>query len=236
MSAVYVVIVTNMLSEVEVCETYAGAHAALGRAFHLASARAANPNFVNASPEEEKLEDGTVRWAFLDTNKAFVGVFFKHIEAGLNSRNTRSDAVQAVPVQSDTCDCGHDHFADESEEDEPVPTLSELNQMVSSLDFEDLPAGWFYDGKPARMKDLKANPGLIKDPAYDLSDDEKTALIVARISKRCKIYKMVDGFSEVMGRAIDAVKEKSPLGLHIRDTEINFLHDYREEILDDLPF
>lgn len=248
MSAVYVVIVTNMLSEVEVCEVYAGVQSALGRAFHLATAHAGNPTFVNASPEEEKLEDGTVRWAFLDTNKVFVGVLFKHIEASMNARNTRLDAVKAAPTVPAFNPPAHINYIDdgyqghsidvEFDEPEPTPTLNELNQIVSksTLDFDDMPAGWFLDGRPARMKDLKANPASIKDFAYELTEDEEWALIIARITKRCKIYKMVNGFTEVMEKAIEELKNKTPVGLEIRNTEIDFLSDYREDLLNGSSF
>ena len=252
MSAVYVVIVSNMLSEVEVCEVYAGVQSALGRAFHLATARAGNPTFVNASPEEERLEDGTVRWAFLDTNKVFVGVLFKHIEAGLNARNTRLDAVKAVPTvpafspqPALVLDGYQSHYHDdqmsidvEFDEPEPVPTLNELNQMVSqsTLDFDDMPAGWFYDGRPARMKDMKKSPELVKDHVDELNEDEKWALIIARISKRCKIYKQINGFTEIMEMAIEALKNKTPVGLQIRNTELEFLDDYRQDLVNTVTF
>ncbi len=218
MSSVYAVVVTSNINDclyVDAVEAYAGAQAALGSALRWAAKKTNNITFVDTSPEEEKMEDGSIRWIFLDTSKHFVGVIFTRIETALPAQNTRLDAVRSMPVVS-------------------VPVVpAPPAPPVYSLDDDTLPAGWFHDGKPARMKDLKEDPEGIK-PIWDLNEEEKWALVIARVTKHLQFVQKSSGFTMVIEGALATLKARTPVGVSIRDKELAWLDDYLENLISSL--
>lgn len=80
MSAYVVNVVTNQ-AELVVCELYASYSLASSRALALARACAvSNPLWVNPNAPEEKMEDGSIRWIYLETSRFLVTVSFKHVK------------------------------------------------------------------------------------------------------------------------------------------------------------
>jgi hypothetical protein len=83
MSGAYVVVAIAH-NKLEVLETYAGVQSALGRAWNLATSRHdLSVDEANASPPEDRMPDGSVRWVVLQNAHAFVGVFYKKIQTSL---------------------------------------------------------------------------------------------------------------------------------------------------------
>lgn len=91
MSAYVVTVVTNQ-AELVVCELYASYSLASSRALTLARACAVNnPAWVNPNAPEEKLDDGSVRWTFLETSKFLVTIHFKHVKDYIPTSNQLED-------------------------------------------------------------------------------------------------------------------------------------------------
>ncbi len=213
MSHVYMVVATKD-SEVEVCEAYAGVQSALGRGFQLASDKAGpgRTDLFIASPKEETLLDGTIRWVFMDTNKQSVAVFYREIATSLLSQK------------------------------DPMNVLSGFTQTVApppppAYDIEDrsLPVGWFYDGKPALMADMQDRPWDVKDPLNDLTDNQKWALTIARVKKSPgyrQIPKGYSGFTADQAFALKELEGKTQTGQQIRDAEIEMLQVLRANYTD----
>lgn len=83
MSGVYVVAAIAH-GKLEVLETYAEVQSALGRAWNLATFRHdLTVDEANASPPEECMPDGSIRWVVLQNAHAFVGIFYKKIQISL---------------------------------------------------------------------------------------------------------------------------------------------------------
>lgn len=97
--------------------------------------------------------------------------------------------------------------------------MSEYNFMGPNL-----PIGWFYNGKPALMKDLLTNPFDIKDPLVDLTEAQKWALVEVRV--RLSSMQL-----EWKNNIIPRLQAKTSYGLMIRDEEIESLHALREDLM-----
>lgn len=210
MSSVYMVVSTKD-SEIEVCEAYAGVQSALGRGFQLASDKAGRgrTDLFIASPQEETLLDGTIRWVFMDTNKQSVVVFYREIATALLSAKDPMNNVGHVVTS-------------------PSPPTYDMEDKT-------LPAGWFYDGKPALMSDMQDRPWDIKDPVSDLTDNQKWALVIARVKKSPGYKQIPKGYSGLVVDQAFALKEletQSQTGLQIRDAEIEMLQIMRANYTD----
>lgn len=92
-----------------------------------------------------------------------------------------------------------------------------------------LPAGWFHNNKPALMSDLLDDPFNVRDPSF-LNEDQKWALITARIRKSQKFVVMYPlGCVLDQDQVMEELKNRTSLGLKLRDAEIQALHDLRED-------
>jgi hypothetical protein len=233
MGSVYVVVATRD-EEIENCETFAGVQSALGRAFQLATNKAGsvNSDWVITSPSEETMPDGSIRWTFMDTSKQKVMVFYRKIEESLLSQK---DPMSFLGGLSNTKDVPRDVV--------PAGHLDPMQSSFSSkyfvvtlvppYEFMDptLPVGWFLDNKPAVMQDLLNRPFDVKDPAW-LSDDQKWALVTARVRKSPGFLTDIGGGLNQQESLLE-FKNKTLDGELIRDEEIDGLHELREALIND---
>lgn len=240
MSSVYAVVVTSNINDclyVDAVEAYAGSQAALGSALRWATRKTNNITFVDTSPEEEKMEDGSIRWVFLDTSKHFVGVIFTRIETSLPAQNTRLDAVRTMPVVPQSSVVMLDGY-----QSSVRPSLAELIKqklqqnlnVVETVDAwkeENLPGGWDVDGEPVRMKHYKDSAEDIKDPIAELTENEKWALVIARVSKRPKFFVTVSGYTYHQSFILDELKARTLAGVEIRNRELQQLSQYRDKMI-----
>lgn len=214
MSHVYMVVSTKD-SEIENCEAFSGAKAALGRAFQLASNKVGKGNIdlICTSPAEENMTDGSVRWVFMDTNKQSVMVVYRKIEDYLLSSKDPLSLLPStvVPADSDV-----------------------LQPSPPPYDFMDrsLPVGWTVDGKPAIMGDMLDDPFNITDPLL-LSDKQKVALVTARIRKSPNWHSStpIQGYIYFRDDALEQLKNKTISGELLKDNEIMSLHSLHDDIL-----
>lgn len=225
MSVYVVVAVDKEIDEIQVCEAYAGAESALGRAFQLSSdfAGVGRMDLWDASPNEVQSPDCSVRWTFMDTNRHSVVVFFRPtIETSIPSAK---DAISIVPPLTPPIH-------------QPSSTGFAGMQVAAVVrpvyDFLDrsLPAGWKVDGKPALMSDLIDNPLDVQDPLY-LTDAQKWALVTARVAKSPG-WKGIPKGSPIAWFHRDTLrqlKDKSGIGELLRDGEIESLHALRDDLV-----
>ena len=208
MGAAYVVIVVNK-SKLEVCEAYAGSTAALGRASALAHYKSIIEQVcLISNPLESKDKNGDPCWVFIDSHDIYIAVHF-----------------QQIKVSNSICDnvCG-------SLFGQIVATITPVKSVALNDPYEDsLPGGWFFDGKPATMKDLKSNPDLIKS-IYDLTDAQKWALATARISKSPNFFLDLEYSTFNQSAALGFLKDKCSVGRDIRDEELSVIEGVRANL------
>lgn len=216
MSACYIVLHV-IDGKVNCCETYAGAALAMGRAIHIAlNDTFKGVTFTRPSPTPEKLENNAdLKWVLYDFGHETVSVYFKHIQVGY------------LDAQKD-----------------PTPSIS-IGDMIRSkladvgklphddLFADDMPIGWTLNGEPARVKDMKDDPENVKS-TYSLTDDEKWALVTARMSKRPKFFTIIDGMRYAQHNVLDVLKARTQSGLDIRDKDIKFIDNFHCDLLDEL--
>lgn len=242
--SVYIVVSTKE-SEIEYCEAYAGANAAMGRAAQLAFDKAGkgHADLVDTSPKEELLTDCSTRWVFMNTNKQTVEVVFRKIETALPAHNTSAvppspmPAIPqpfgmvaiAMPGDSPWVDRGFGALPPP-----PSPIHDPTPPARPAYDFQDrsLPVGWKLDGRPALMSDLLDDPADVQDP-LNLTDAQKWAVVMARVSKSPG-WKGVPKGSPIAWFSRDALtqlKSKSSIGELLRDGEIESLHHLRDDLM-----
>lgn len=217
MSACYIVLHVND-GHCVTCETYAGAALAMGRAIHIALNKTyKGVTFMDSSPVPQTFENNAdLKWVLYDFGHETVSVYFKHIQVGY------------LDAQKD-----------------PTPPGISIGDMIRSkladigklpqdeLFADDMPIGWTEDGKPARVKDMKDDPENIKS-TYSLTDDEKWALVTARMSKRPKFFTIIDGMRYAQHNVLDILKARTQSGLEIRDRDIKFIDEFHCDLLDKL--
>jgi hypothetical protein len=253
MSAYVVTVVTNQ-AELVVCELYASYSLASSRALTLARACAVtNPAWVNPNAPEEKLEDGSVRWTFLETSKFLVTIHFKHVKDYIPTSNqleelrnnsnfikfgdtlkvsgTDGTNVQPVTVIQPTVISFTDGYQS------PAPIAADpvvATPVVIKDDFYDmsLPAGFSTNGKPITMQDLYDDPYTVA--SYDtLSINQEWAIAIARVKKRPGFAFAIAAGSLRQQEALDELQKKSVIGEQIKDREIRLLSDVLSESLDE---
>jgi hypothetical protein len=220
--SVYVVVAREH-DDICVCEAYAGACQALGRAFQIASdfAGPGRTDLWTAAPEEEKSPNCSVRWEFMDTNKHSVVVFYRpQIETSIPSAK---DSISMVAPQ-----------APPPPIHQPLPPFQPSFGPPSSYDFLEpsLPVGWWLDGKPALMEHLLNAPDQIRDPDT-LTDAQKWALVTARVIKSPN-WKGVPKGSPIPWyhpAALQQLKNKTGIGTLLRDGEIESIRALREDLI-----
>lgn len=237
MSSVYTVIVRNE-RDIETIEVYAGVQSALGRAFHLANLHEKNLKRINISPDEEKLEDGSIRWVFLNTYEVFVGVFFKRIESSLLSKRDRLSSVVGIdtPAITFTLPQTVPSLADVKASD--VPRGFDPEDVVIGLPAYDImdrsmPAGFDLNNKPILMGTLLDDPYSVKGPE-NLTTHQKWALVIARARKNPDWRTLPKGYSGYAPHAASALPEleaKSPFGELIMEGEIDTLQAIYDDAL-----
>lgn len=242
--SVYIVVSTKE-SEIEFCEAYAGANAAMGRAAQLAFDKAGrgHADLVDTSPKEELLSDCSTRWMFMNTNKQSVQVIFRKIEVALPAHNANATPPAPIPSVSPLL-FGMVAIAPPAPKivDDPwvdrgfgaLPPPPPPIHVPTAYDFRDrsLPVGWKQDGTPALMGDLLDSPYDVQDPA-NLTDAQKWALVTVRVSKSPG-WKGIPKGSPIAWFSRDAlvqIKNKSAIGELLRDGEIESLHHLRDDLL-----
>lgn len=95
-----------------------------------------------------------------------------------------------------------------------------------------LPGGFNWTGKPLLIKDVQAHAIDVKD-TYSLTENQKWALIIARVSKRPNflILPSVGLYSQKY--ALEELKKKTTIGLDIRDKELCKLQDFYDSLKED---
>ena len=114
--------------------------------------------------------------------------------------------------------------------------MEEFKPLPPPFNFMDrtLPAGWNVDDKPILMGQLLDNPDSIKDPLLESTEEQKWALVKARIRKSPHFAIIPDGLSGYVpsrNDALKAVEDRSDLGVRIRNADIQRLHDLWLELL-----
>lgn len=132
MSHVYIVVATKD-SEIERCESYAGAKAALGRGFQLAAEKAGNGriDLFDSSPDEENMPDGSVRWVFMNTSKQSVMVVYRKIEESLLSAKDPMNILPSAPIPDGPYRSFSPLFMGVSMAESPSPSSPEIVNGVS---------------------------------------------------------------------------------------------------------
>ena len=228
---VYLVVSTSEKVGLETCEAYAEAESALGRAWSLASTKATDPVWVHSNPPEERMEDGAVRWIFLDTSKNFVCVYYRAIETGLLSkrdpvaalRDMIMPSVQVVSTQVTPTTLL-------TPTDYKATVVSAPNEKMNMS----LPGGWNRDGKTITLRTIVEDPHLVL-PFDQLTASQKKALTTARIAKNpgwamyCEgnIWTRTEALAELKSNASPIVVEA------IVDYEIEWLDNLYTESLED---
>lgn len=219
MSATYVVVAIKNGAELEICEAYAGANAALGRAFSLSQLRSfMNKEKLIPVPDEVKSNDGTIRWVFINSDKTYVAVHFQNILIYPNAFEPlkNSDHPDPVSVVSVTPITLNQAVMD------PVVTWDDPYNF-------DLPGGWYIGGKPANMQDLWEEPHKIKS-VYDLSKVQKWALAKARISKRPNYHLDIPGLGIFdQTRALHHINACDTFGEEVMEDELAWLEEVRND-------
>jgi hypothetical protein len=98
---------------------------------------------------------------------------------------------------------------------------------------DDLPAGWFANNKPATMEDLWNDPFYIKS-IFMLTENQKWALVIARIKKRPNFYLDLDYNVFDQFGALQHLYLKDSIGEDIRANELDWLYELREDRMNEL--
>lgn len=228
MSEIYVVVGLRG-DEVSICEAFFAVAVALGRAFQAATNLAQYA--VSTSPGEETMPDGSTCWTFLNNGRATVKVFRREIGDSLPSQrdpmsflgglsNTKDVPKDMVPPNNVL----HAHLASILQPVTPAPIHHPYDFMDRSL-----PVGWFTNGKPALMGDLMDHPFDVKDPLWDLTEEQKWALIEVRVRRSPGFHSPIGTLDQ--GNALAALKGRTAHGLMLRDEEIEAMHALREDLM-----
>lgn len=241
MSQIYLVVALRG-DEVNLCEAFFAASLALGRAFQAATNLAQYA--VSTNPGEETMPDGSTCWTFLNNGKATVKVYLREVGDSLPSQR---DPMSFLGGLSNTMDVPKDMAPSK----DPLPSIavqpsawvqpiaqSPIHQQPTtpSYYFTDsaLPVGWFQNGKPALMGDMLDHPFDVKDPLWDLTEDQKWALVEVRVRKSPGFL----GRSLLAGicrpdhtTALQELRWRTDHGKQIRDEEIEALHAMREDLM-----
>lgn len=112
--------------------------------------------------------------------------------------------------------------------------MEEFKALPPPFDFMDrtLPAGWSIYDKPIMMGNLLDEPDLTKDPLFELSEEQKWALVKARIRKSPHFAIDLAGMVPARDVALKAVEDRTDFGRKVRDADIKRLHELLSELID----
>ena len=234
MGNVYVVVSIKNGAELEACEVYAGVQHALGRAFALAHfASMLHPEWLVSSPREEATgPDGSLRWVFLDTSRNYVAVHYKKIQDSMPAKNP----LEPLKNLGDYTLDGYRLFnrtaqpvtINDGYQSSFTPTPTPKDDPTDPT----LPAGWFYNGKPATMADLMDYPYDVR-PTNELTEAQKWALVTSRVKKRLGFSMLVPGVGTFVHRsALHDLDTKSAWGAEIVRIECEWLDRVRQDQID----
>lgn len=211
---IYVVLSVDN-SELEVCEIYNDPQIATYHALKLAKNKCINKvnfDWVNASPGAERLEDGTVRWTFLETSKHLVVLLLKSV---LNAIPTLSDVKNSVLNTPKVT---------------PVPTP--VSTPKDDPYEKSLPGGFTYEGKPVNMGYVMDHPDEIVPP-FEMMKTQQVALVIARFRKLPNLlrYVAVYGMFNQM-TALQEIKSNGCYAEQLINLELRLLESFIEDLLD----
>lgn len=227
---VYVVVSTTSSADVEVCEAYAGAEAALGRAWSLATTKASSKDWAASNPPEEHLTDGSIRWTFLDTSRNFVAVYYRPIETALLSKK---DPISVAGDMGTTTVKKGVIFATLNPGAAGgigIPASGSVAPPPNEKLNPDLPGGWDLSGKPVLMRVLIDRPEDV-EAFTNLKDVQRNALVTARISKNPGWVMFWDNHIWTQSEALTELKSKS--SSTVMDRIVNFEIAWLEGILNE---
>lgn len=204
-------------------DLFAGYQRASESALLWAKAYVSKPELIDSEPEAFESKDGSFEWTFVDTNKTQICVhFLRHLENRMPGPvgPPTHKVVQAAlpPVQKPK-------FV--------VPDLASPTDSDDPL-ADHLPAGWSHPQlKPLSVKQLKAGETCLY--LSELTEDQKWALVTARINKRPNVRFLVkpsvyptEQFPGLYSQkyALEELKNRTSVGLIIRDMELAHLHPW----------
>lgn len=113
----------------------------------------------------------------------------------------------------------------------PLPAITPSN--VDDPTDLGLPGGFDFNDKPLFMKDIKDGDDFKQD--YQLTEEQKWALVTARIAKRPLFiwHNLLTRATCDQQQALQELKTRSPAGVGLRNEEIYVLQNWYEEILGD---
>ena len=212
MSGAYIVLVIDDNVEIRECETYPGFESASKKAIEFAYEN--HCVFVDDNPQEI---DGC--WNFVNGNDLRVCVLFRQM----------NDVPKPIPNNNSGVYMSSWQYGG--------AITTQVNPVIiKPMDYpmeDTLPAGFSLTDKPLTIADLIADPYQVKH-TRDLTDNQKWALITARIRKRPNFLMNVGIFGVgyvSQSEALDYLKAKDQAGLIIRDHELKMLDEILEQEL-----
>ena len=214
---------------IEHVSLYAGFATASESAQAWAKALCLNPTLLDLAPKEEKLDDCVV-WRFLESTRFSVSIrFLTHVENQYNPYVKGPHGWRAVHLLADPDPVSTKPLM------VTVTTPNSVNvHTVDDALANHLPGGWAYGtNKPLTMKDLKDNVDAVL--LVELTEEQKWALAQARVNKRPNVLFLVRHseypYCTAPGLysqkyAIEELKNKSTVGLIIRNMELAHLHPW----------
>lgn len=214
MSYVLTVVANGTLEHVGL---FAGYRAASEAALQWSKIFAAKEEFIDSTPVEEHSSypgDEYTIWRFVDTTKVQVSVQFMvvavnppPIPANLKVKGALFTA-QSLPVGT-TVQVAGGYVTNRGTLPTPHLPPGEDDPLADHL-----PAGWSYpDKKPVTIGQLKAGQDCLM--ASELSEDQKWALVTARVSKRPKCLFLLPPYGNGLysqTHALSELKNKTEVG------------------------
>lgn len=112
--------------------------------------------------------------------------------------------------------------------------MNDFKPAPPPFDFMDrtLPAGWNVDEKPILLGQFLDDPDNVKDPLFELTEDQKWALVKARIRKSPHFAVDLSGMIPARDIALKAVEDQTDFGRKVRDADLQKLSGLLSELID----
>lgn len=220
MNKIYLVLFVGANTEVKVHNLYLNQEVALDMGYSLAS-EAVNDYtaWLVSNPDKQVLDDGTARWVFLETSKQYVGVHELPVSEKTFSPSAHADLLSLTPPVVKL-----------------VPQLPDypIHKDLANKYLGNLPGGFDYSNKPLKLDWVLANP-MDAVPTVQLSDKQRTALVVARI-KAITDYNFAwnSGLTWTRDHTLFIIANKLEHFQTIIDFECELLDELRENAINNL--
>lgn len=217
-NGIYIVLSIND-SAVEVCDVYSDPQIASYRAVLLAKDNStAYPEWVDQNPSAEKLNNGTVRWKFLETSRRLVVMFLKHMFEPIKAIHGNLPPPPSPIISSSITS------------DDLIKMLQ--SQVAPTVTIKDdpydrsLPGGFTHSNKAVDVGFMIDHEDEVQSVS-SLSYNQQLALTKARISKRPHYNLYVFGYGNFnQAQALEAIKANGVEASAIISKEILLLDDF----------